>query len=108
MSVVLLGNYLILDLLLLGGYVQLESLECPRCQRVMSEVFQARDELPVPLACDGVQCEGLECADLESLIVLDPCLLLPERLYLCLRDSDLEPRQVPPNAHRIQYHYSTD
>jgi hypothetical protein len=75
---------------------------------VISEVLHALLEFLVPLACDRVQSEGFECADLEPLIVLDPCLLLPKPLYLCLRDPDLEPGQVPSHAHRIQYHYSTD
>jgi hypothetical protein len=75
---------------------------------VISEVFQALLEFPVPLASDRVQSEGPECADFEPLVVLYACLLLPEPLDLCLRDPDLEPRQVPPHAHRIQHHDSTD
>ena len=39
---------------------------------------------------------------------MDPCLLLPEPLYLNLCDPNLESGQVPSHAHRIQYHYSTD
>ena len=73
-----------------------------------SEVFQAFLEFPVPLASDRVQSEGPECADFEPLVVLYPRLLLPEPLDLCLRDPDLEPGQVPPHAHRIQHHDSTD